>query len=361
MSKRTPLYHEHQQAEARLVEFAGYVLPMQYAGILAEHMAVREAVGIFDVSHMGEIECLGADATAMLQSLTPNDVTKLVDGKAQYSMFLNDRGGIIDDIIIYRLAADQYLIVVNAANLDTDWHWLMAHQQGDVVLKNRSDDYALIACQGPSAVKVLASLTDARVAALAPFHCTEAHIAAAHILIGRTGYTGEDGFELFCAPPDAPRIWRALREAGKPHGIQPCGLGARDTLRLEACYRLHGHDMNEQTTPFEAGLDWVVKLDKGEFLGRKALWQQREAGCKRRLVGFQMGDPGIPREGYPIIVNRKPIGYVTSGTMSPLRKIGIGLGYVPPALASIGTKFSVDIRGKERLAEAVATPFYTRQ
>lgn len=359
MNHRTPLYAHHCQLGARMAPFAGYDMPIEYTGIIAEHTAVRTAAGLFDVSHMGEIECNGPGATALLQWLTPNDVALLGDGTAQYSMLLNERGGIIDDIIIYRHAADYYLIVINAANAETDWHWLLAHQRGDVTLRNVSETWCLIALQGPRAIDILRPLTNAPLDTLKPFHfCYAYNIGDCGAIIARTGYTGESGVECFVSATHAPQFWSTLIEAGKAHGLQPCGLGARDTLRLEMGYRLHGHDMNEQCTPFEAGLDWVVKMTKGDFLGRAALQQQQQEGCKRRLVGFQLIDPGIPREGYSIVAQRKPVGYVTSGTMSPTLRKGIGLGYVPVPFVAAGTKFSVDIRGKERLAEVVDVPFY---
>lgn len=359
-AKRTPCFAQHIRLDAKMVEFAGFEMPIQYAGILQEHHAVREAAGLFDVSHMGEIDVRGAGASAFLQRLTANDVAKLTDGKAQYSLFLNERGGVIDDIIVYRFAANHYLIVVNAANAETDWHWCLGHQEGDVVLKNVSEDYALLALQGPVAETILQPLAVADLRALISFACTKTTVGGVAATVARTGYTGEPGFECLVPAGHAATLWSLLLEKGKPLGLQPCGLGARDTLRLEMGYRLHGHDMTEQTTPFEAGLEWVVKLDKGEFIGRSALVQQRQEGVKRTIVALRMIDPGIPREGFPIVSQRKPVGYVTSGTLSPMLRKGIGLAYVPPPLAALGTKFSIDIRGKERLAEVVNLPFYKK-
>ncbi|MBI4366705.1 MAG: glycine cleavage system aminomethyltransferase GcvT [Deltaproteobacteria bacterium] len=357
MNKRTPLFAQHLQAEAKFLTFAGYDMPIEYVGILKEHAAVRTAAGLFDVSHMGRIECRGRDAAAFLQGLTTNDVHLLTDGQAQYSFFCNERGGIIDDFILYRVADDRYRLIVNAANLDTDWHWLIAHRQGDLQLKNQTEATALLALQGPLAESILQPFAIARLADYPAFHFCETHVHGLPAVVARTGYTGEAGFEITVAAPDAAAVWKALLAAGAKQGLIPCGLGARDTLRLEMGYRLHGHDMTDQTTPWEAGLDWVVKLGKGEFLGREALVKQRASGLRRVLVGFRMVDPGIPREGYSIIEQRKPIGYATSGTLSPTLRKGIGLGYVPQVHSALGTKFFIDIRGKERLAEVTSLPF----
>ncbi|MBI2346976.1 MAG: glycine cleavage system aminomethyltransferase GcvT [Deltaproteobacteria bacterium] len=360
MSKRTPLYAQHISLDAKMVEFAGFEMPLEYSGIIDEHHAVRNAAGLFDVSHMSQIECRGRDSALLLQYLTVNDVAALVDGKAHYSLLLNERGGIIDDIIVYRHAADHYLLVVNAGNADTDWHWLLGHQQGDVTLTNRSGTSALLALQGPNAEEILQPGTTSDLKALKSFHSVRTTVQGLPVVIARTGYTGEAGFELSMDGSDSPKCWQWLIDTGSSRGLKPCGLGARDTLRLEMGYRLHGHDMNDKTTPWEAQLGWVVKLGKRDFCGRAALVAQQAEGCKRLLVAFKMVDVGIPRETYPIISQRKPVGYVTSGTHSPSLRKGIGLGYVPPKLAAEGTKFSIDIRGKERLAEVVALPFYEK-
>lgn len=359
MTQHTPLYHHHQQLEARLVDFAGWQMPVAYpAGTIAEHKAVRTAAGLFDVSHMGEFEVCGVGATAFLQHLTCNDVAQLHDGEAQYSLLLNEQGGIIDDIIIYRKQADHFLIVVNAGNLETDWHWILAHREGEVKIANLSSTTSLLALQGPLAEKILQPVCDIPLPTIARFTCREGHIGGTDVTVARTGYTGAPGFEIFVDATNAGQVWATLLEHGKPHGLLPCGLGARDTLRLEMAYPLHGHDISDKTTPFETRLGWVVKLDKGPFIGRERLQAQKKSGVQRQLVGFVMSDPGIPREEYPLIVAGKPIGYVTSGTMSPMLKKGIGLGFVPPEFAAIGTKISVDIRGNERVAEVVKLPFY---
>lgn len=354
----TPLYQHHQQLGARMIAFGDWLMPVQYSGTIAEHTAVREAAGLFDVSHMGEFSFRGPGTLHCLQRLTANDVSLLHDGQAQYSFLLNDRGGIVDDIIVYRYAADHCVMVVNAGNLERDWHWVMAHQVGDVSVTNDSAVTALIALQGPQSDAILRPLVASSIDTLKRFHFLSTHISGIPVVIARTGYTGSPGVEIFVGAEQAGILWSALLESGQPQGLIPCGLAARDTLRLEMAYPLHGHEITDKTTPWEAGLGWVVKLAKGEFTGREALQAQQQRGVDRQLVGFRMIDRGIARDGYPMIVGHKPIGYVTSGTISPTLKIGIGLGYVPTVFAALGTKFSVDIRGSERIAEVVATPFY---
>lgn len=356
--KRTPLYHHHEQLGGRMVEFAGWAMPVQYIGTIKEHLAVREKAGIFDVSHMGEFDFLGPDALALLQHLTVNNVAALADGQAQYSMLLNERGGIIDDIIIYRFSADHYLMVVNAGNIDTDWHWVLAHREGDIKITNQSSDTALIALQGVLAESILQPLTEAKLGTLKRFTFVKGTIASASTLIARTGYTGAPGFEIFVPSAQAGTVWQTLLDAGTPRGLLPCGLAARDTLRLEMGYPLHGHDISPKVSPLEARLQWVVKLDKGPFIGRDALVQLQQDGCQRQLVGFRMIDRGIPREGYSIVLDHRPVGYVTSGTISPCLQVGIGMGFVPTTHTAPGTKFAIDIRGTERVAEVVTLPFY---
>lgn len=358
MDKRTALYVHHEQLGAKFVPFAGWSMPVQYSGTLAEHAAVRERAGLFDVSHMGLFCVEGPDASALLQYLTPNDLARIGDGQAQYSMFLNDTGGVVDDIIIYRERADRFLIVVNAGNLEKDWHWIMAHQRGDVRVTDLSKDTALIALQGPKAQAMLQPLVAGDLATLKRFGFRHDTIAGVPVTVARTGYTGSPGFEMFVPSASAGVAWKALLDAGTSHGILPCGLGARDTLRLEMAYPLHGHEISEKISPLEARLDWVLKLDKPEFIGRDALRTQRDKGLARVLVGLRMTDSGIPRDGYSVVHAHKPVGYVTSGTMSPSLKVGIGLALVPPALSTPGTMLAVDIRGRERAAEVVATPFF---
>jgi aminomethyltransferase len=362
MAKESPLYHHHQQLGARMVDFADWKMPIQYdQGTLAEHAAVRNAAGLFDVSHMGEFRFRGPDAAQLLQHLTANDVSALSDGEAQYSLFLNEDGGIIDDIIIYRHTAENFLVVVNAGNLDTDWHWVMAHQTGDVQVTNESHDWALLALQGPKAEAILQPITPQPLSTITRFTFVTAAVSGVVSIIARTGYTGEDGFELFVPAREAGTVWRALLSGGTESELLPCGLAARDTLRLEMAYPLHGHDITAKTSPLETRLGWVVKIGKGDFIGSTPLKALKSAGIARKLVGFRMIDRGIPREGFPIICEGKPKGYVTSGTMSPTLRVGIGLALVPTAYSGEGTKFSIDIRGNERLAEVVKLPFYRQK
>jgi aminomethyltransferase len=359
MAQRTPLYDAHVRAGARMVEFAGWSMPVQYAGLLEEHAAVRERAGLFDVSHMGEVVFRGPEALAALQRLFTNDLAKCADGQAQYGCLCHEDGGIVDDVVVYRRAQDDLLVCVNAANRQKDFDWLHGHASGaDVV--NESDDWAQLALQGPLAPQVLQKLTGVRLGGVGTYRFTTGDVAGVPCLVARTGYTGEDGFELFCPPAEAARLWDALLEAGAPEGVRPCGLGARDSLRLEMAYRLYGSDMDDATTPLEAGLAWVVKLDKGEFVGREALRRQKEAGVGRKLVGFVLTEPGIARHGYPVVQGGKPVGTVTSGTKSPSLGTSIGLAYVPAALAAEGSTFGVEIRGRAVAARVVKTPFYSR-
>jgi glycine cleavage system T protein (aminomethyltransferase) len=360
MAQRTPLYDVHVRAGARLVEFAGWEMPVQYAGILSEHEAVRTRAGLFDVSHMGEIVFRGPKALESLQRLFTNDLSKCADGQAQYGCLCRDSGGIVDDVVVYRRRADDLLVCVNASNRQKDFDWLRGHASGADV-QNESDAWAQLALQGPRAPEILQKLTSARLSSVGTYRFTQGEVAGVSCIIARTGYTGEDGFELFSASGDGPKLWGALMEAGDAAGLVPCGLGARDSLRLEMAYRLYGSDMDDETTPLEAGLSWVVKLDKGEFVGRGALVQQKETGVSRKLVGFTLVDPGIPRHGYAVLQDGKPAGTVTSGTKSPSLGTAIGLAYVPPALAAEGSTFTVDIRGRAAAAQVVKTPFYAKK
>jgi aminomethyltransferase len=360
MSRRTPLYETHVRARARLVEFAGWEMPVQYAGILAEHEAVRTRVGLFDVSHMGEVVFRGPRALEALNRVFTNDLSKVADGQAQYGCLCRESGGIVDDVVVYRRSAEDLLVCVNAGNRAKDFEWLAAHAGGADV-QNESDDWAQLALQGPLAAQLLQRLAKVNLSQLRSYRFTAGEVAGIGCLVARTGYTGEDGFELFCRSADGPRIWDALMEAGGPEGIQPCGLGARDSLRLEMAYRLYVSDMDDSTTPLEAGLAWVVKLDKGDFVGRDALVRQREQGVARKLVGFTLTDAGIPRHGYPVLQDGRKVGEVTSGTRSPTLEIPIGLAYVPTALAAEGSTFAVEIRGRAAAARVVKTPFYVRK
>ncbi len=360
MPSRTPLYEVHVRSGARIVDFAGWEMPVQYAGILEEHEAVRKRAGLFDVSHMGEVVFRGPGALASLNRLFTNDLGKIVDGQAQYGCVCRETGGIVDDVVVYRRSATDLLVCVNAGNRRKDFEWLRDHAAGAAVT-NESDDWAQLALQGPLSPSILSRLTPLDLQRLRSFRFADAEVAGVRCTVARTGYTGEDGFELFCPSKDGPRLWAALMEAGKPEGLVPCGLGARDSLRLEMAYRLYGSDMDDSTTPLEAGLAWVVKLDKGDFLGREAMQRQKEAGLARKLVGFVLTDVGIPRHGYDALQDGKKVGVVTSGTRSPSLKISIGLAYVPPALAAEGSTFAVDIRGRAAAAKVVKTPFYARK
>lgn len=357
--KHTPLYNEHLKLNARMVEFAGWKMPVQYTGVVDEHLAVRSAAGIFDVSHMGRLEFIGRRALSDVEMLTANYVAGLQNGQAQYSLLLNERGTIIDDIIVYRLSEEHIIMVVNASNADKDINWIRGHITGEMVQK----EHGLIALQGPAAEAILSKVVDVDLRSIGKFHVRAAGIISngADIILARTGYTGEDGFEIFCEPGSAVGVWNLIMEAGRPHGLKPAGLGARDSLRTEMKYPLYGQDISEETNPLEAGLSWVVKFNK-DFIGKDALTAVKKEGLRRKLVGFQMVDPGIPRQGYKIYAP-PPFpsgGVVTSGTMSPSLKKAIGIGYVPVELSAVGSKFFVDIRGRERLAEVVETPFYKK-
>jgi aminomethyltransferase len=340
-----------------MVEFAGWEMPVQYSGILGEHRAVRTAAGLFDVSHMGEVELRGAGALEACQRLASNDVSRLDDGDAIYTVLCLPSGGIVDDVIVTRLAADRVLICVNASNRRKDVEWLREHRLGaDVV--DRSDELALIALQGPRSADVLRPLVDVDVDRLRRFHAREGVVAGVSVLVSRTGYTGEDGFELYVDWNRAERLWEALLEVGTPRGLVPAGLGARDTLRLEKGYALYGNDIDETKTPLEAGLGWVVKLDKGDFVGRDALLRQKQQGLSRSLAGLTMEAPGVPRHGYRVLAAGTAAGEVTSGTMSPMLGNGIALAYVPAASARPGTPLAIEIRGRAHAARVVRLPFY---
>jgi len=357
--RRTPLYDCHLEAGAKMVDFAGWEMPVQYQGVIDEHRAVRTAAGLFDVSHMGEVRVRGAGAEAFLQRLTPNDVTKLVPGRAHYSGLLTEQGTYVDDVLVYRLAADDFLVVVNASNAERDFAWIAARADGEAEVVNESDQYALLALQGPQALSILTPLATPgtpAVGELKYYGFRQGEVAGVPALISRTGYTGEDGFELYLKPADAPVVWRRLVAAG----AVPAGLGARDTLRLEAAMALYGHEIDDTTTPFEAGLGWVVKLDKGDFLGRGALLAQKAQGVPRQLAGFAVEGRGIARQGHGVVSDGARIGAVTSGTWSPTFEKALGMAYVPPALAAPGTRLALDVRGKTLPAVVVDLPFYRR-
>ncbi|HEY6912061.1 MAG TPA: glycine cleavage system aminomethyltransferase GcvT [Myxococcales bacterium] len=354
MALRTPLYDAHVKAGARMVEFAGFDMPVQYKGVLEEHAAVRSDVGIFDVSHMGEVTLEGKRALEAAQGVVTNDLSRCQDGQAQYSALCNEKGGVIDDIIVYRFSPERLFVCVNASGREKDFEWMRAHCR-DVAVGQRSDDWAQIAVQGPNAPKLVDSLCEPKVLDLGYYHFREATVAGVRgCIVARTGYTGEDGFEVFVPPSGARKLWDTLVEKG----AMPCGLGARDSLRLEVAYRLYGNDMDEEHTPLEAGLGWIVKLDKkGGFVGSEALVRQKQEGLSRKLVGFKLTGKGIARHGYPALKDGKRVGEVTSGTMSPVLKEPIGLAYLPAALAKDGSTFEVEIRGKPVAAQVVKTPF----
>ena len=356
--KPTPLHARHLASGARMVPYAGWDMPVEYSGITAEHLAVRSSAGVFDVSHMGEIEIAGKDALKTVQHLTSNDASRLATGQAQYSALLTPDGTFVDDILVYRLGAEEFLVVVNASNAPRDFEWIASRAGGvqDVEVTNESDRYALLALQGPQAVEILAPLASLDVTGLKYYGFAEGRVDGVPALISRTGYTGEDGFELYLAPEGAPGIWRRLLAAG----AVPAGLGARDTLRLEAAMALYGHEIDETTTPFEAGLGWVVKLDKGDFLGRDALLAQKAAGVPRKLVGFEVQGRGIARQGHAVVSGGGTVGTVTSGTWSPTFEKALGLAYVPPEMAAAGSPLAIDVRGRTLPAVVVEVPFYRR-
>ncbi len=358
--KRTPLFDVHRELGAKLIDFGGWEMPVQYAGILEEHRAVRERVGLFDVSHMGELEVAGPEALRVVQGLTPNDVGKLPDGRIQYSAFLTERGTFVDDLLVYRRAADSYLLVVNASNTGKDVAWARAHAAGEARIEDRSESYALIAVQGPLSARLVARLCEPDPSSLPYYGFRMAKVLGVPTLVSRTGYTGEDGFELYLPPEASPGVFRGLLEAGRPEGVAPCGLGARDTLRLEAKMALYGNDIDETVTPWEADLGWIVRMNKGDFVGRDALADQKAKGVPRRLVGFEMVDRGIARHGYPV-ATAQGAGVVTSGTHSPTLGRPIGLALLPAAAAVVGAELEIEIRGRTAKARVVETPFYRRK
>jgi len=360
--RQTPLHAIHLESGAKMVAFGGWDMPVEYSGLIAEHQAVRQAAGLFDVSHMGEFELRGPGALAFLQRVTANDVARLALGQAQYSALPTPSGGPVDDVIVYRRGPERYLLVVNAANVAKDWKWLQDQGPTGCTLEDQSDATALVALQGPRAEAILQGLTPLDLKAIAFYRFAEGQVCGHPALVARTGYTGEDGFELFLSPGDAPAVWRALVAAGRPHGLLPAGLGARDTLRLEARMLLYGNDMDESTTLIEAGLGWIVSFDetKGDFPGRALLLAQKTSGAPRKLVGFETTERGIPRHGYPVFVGDEPCGPVTSGSFAPFLQKSIGLAYLPRERAAVGTELAVEIRGRRIGARVVPTPFYKR-
>ncbi len=358
MSKRTPFYELHKTLGAKIVDFAGYEMPVQYSSIIEEHIAVRTAVGVFDVSHMGEFEVRGKDALAFLQKVTVNDVSKLWIGKVQYSAMCYEDGGIVDDLLVYRME-DRYMLVVNAANLAKDWDWLQSQKFGDVALNDVSDATALLAIQGPKSLATLQQLTKANLSAIEYYAFVQAELCGVPMIISRTGYTGELGFEIYFTADAtiAQTIWKAIFDAGKEFVIVPIGLGARDTLRLEMGFCLYGNDIDKTTNPLEAGLGWITKLNKNGFNGKRAMMQCKKNGLQRKLVGFTLPDRTLARHGYELQYQGRHIGRVTSGTFSPTLQRGIGMGYVTIDASGVGTELNVVIRDKTIRATIVDMPF----
>lgn len=357
--KSTALSHIHESLGAKMVPFAGFNMPVSYDGVTLEHETVRKGVGVFDVSHMGEFLVTGPNALALIQKVTSNDASKIVDFQAQYSCLPNDKGGIVDDLIIYRLNAEKWVLVVNASNIEKDWNWISKHNTMGADLKNLSDDYSLLAIQGPKAVEAMQSLTSEDLSAINFYHFKVADFAGIeNVMISATGYTGSGGFEIYCKNNEVEQVWKKVFEAGAPFGIKPIGLAARDTLRLEMGFCLYGNDIDDTTSPIEAGLGWITKFTK-DFINSENLKKQKETGVSRKLVAFELDERGIPRQGYEIVdENGTVIGNVTSGTMAPSLGKGIGMGYVPTGLASVGTKINIQIRKNSVPATVVKAPFY---
>ena len=345
-----------------MMPFNGWEMPIEYSGIAAEHTAVRTRAGLFDVSHMGELEVAGADALSAIQRLTSNDASKLAVGRAQYSALLTHHGTFVDDLLVFRLAPQHFLLVVNAGNIEKDYRWITGQiaGMGDVVAIDASTRYALLSVQGPAALETVQPLTGVELASMPYYAFAHGEVANVRATISRTGYTGEDGFELFVPPGSADRVWQAVLSSGSALGVIPAGLGARDTLRLEAAMRLYGNDIDDTTTPLEAGLGWIVGWNKSGFNGEAVLREQKQRGVVRRLVGFELVGPGIARQGQHVYVDGEDAGVVTSGTQTPFLKKAIGMAYVPIANEAVGTEFEVDIRGRRSSARVVPTPFYRR-
>jgi len=363
--KKTALNDAHRQLGGRMVEFGGWDMPVQYpAGTVSEHLRTRTHAGLFDVSHMGEIDVRGTDAISFVNSLVSNDTSKLIDGQAQYSTLTTTEGTVIDDLLVYRFAHDHLLLVVNAGTTDKDWDWISSHHRGEnVELQNRSADYSQIAVQGPDALSILQQITAVPLDEIKYYHFTEDEVDGVPAIISRTGYTGEDGFEVYAASEKGEQLWNKILDAGKygeECGVLPCGLAARNTLRLEAGMCLYGHEIDETTTLLEANLGWICKLNKGEFIGRERLQKQKEEGIKRKLIGFEVTDRGIARDGQEVLIDGQLVGRVTSGSPAPFLKKNIGMAYVPVEFANAGRSIEIDVRGRLVSAEIVGLPFYKR-
>ncbi|MBI3667540.1 MAG: glycine cleavage system aminomethyltransferase GcvT [Acidobacteria bacterium] len=359
--EKTPLHSAHRASGAKMVDFGGWDMPVEYSGIIDEHMAVRTRVGLFDVSHMGEIEIRGSQALELLEWVTPGAVSPLQDNQAQYTALLYPQGTFVDDILVHRLSAHHYLLCVNASNQKKDFQWIAANNRFDAAVEYASEKYAQLAIQGPQALATLQKLTSIGLAGIRYYWFTHGNVCGVPALIARTGYTGEDGIEIYVPPDEAERIWRAVLEAGKEFDIRPCGLGARNTLRLEARMALYGHEIDASITPYEAGLGRIVKLDKGDFIGRDALVKQKEKGATRKLAGFEMRDRGIAREGYMVLIEGLAAGFVTSGSFAPYLKKNIGLCYLPTDRAAVGQMIAIQIRKQAAAAQVAPTPFYSRK
>jgi len=363
--KRTPLNAAHRRLGGRMVEFGGWDMPVQYpAGTVNEHLRTRTHAGLFDVSHMGEIDVRGPDAIAFVNRLVSNDASKLIDGQAQYSALTTPQGTVIDDLLVYRIAEDHLLLVVNAGTTDKDWNWIKSHHASENVgLRNASAEYCQLALQGPDAISILQKLTETQLAEIKYYHFVTGTVDGAGAIISRTGYTGEDGFEVYATPDQAERLWYKILDAGNfgsDEGVLPCGLAARNTLRLEAGMCLYGHEIDENTTLLEANLGWITKLNKGDFIGREALAKQKEEGLKRKLIGFEVTDRGIARDDQDVLVNGQRVGRVTSGSPAPFLKKNIGMAYVSTEFFTVGTVLEIDVRGRLVGAQVAALPFYKR-
>jgi aminomethyltransferase len=358
--RKTALNSLHRRLGAKMVNFGGWEMPLEYSGILAEHEAVRNRAGLFDVSHMGEVEIRGAQALDLVQQVSCNNAAKLIIGQAHYSGLMTERGTFVDDLLVHKISDTHYLLCVNAGNQDDDFEHIKANNRFDAKVENTGPRYSQLAIQGPRAKEILQRLTPVSLDSIRYYHFGFGEVGGVHCLIARTGYTGEDGFEIYFDPGHSEKLWGELMEAGKSAGLLPCGLGARNTLRLEAGMCLYGHEIDETTTPLEAGLGWICKLDKGPFLGSNVLSEQKRCGIDRRLVGFEMLDKRIGRDGYPVLIDGRDAGRVTSGGPAPFLKKNIGMAYVPSTTGSAGTTLEISIRGQAAPARIVALPFYKR-
>lgn len=361
--RKTSLYDNHSRYGGKMIDFAGWSLPVEYEGIIQEHEAVRNAAGLFDVSHMGEVEVKGKDALAFVQNLITNDASVLEDNQILYSLMCYPHGGIVDDLLVYKFAHDHFFLVINASNIEKDFQWML-DQVGDyeIELKNVSENYSEMALQGPEAQAILQKLTDTDLSEIKFFYCNrDVKIQGVSCLVSRTGYTGEDGFEIYLNHESAPQIWDLIMEAGKEKGIKAAGLGSRDTLRFEASLPLYGNELSEEITPLEAGLGFFVKLDKAQFIGKDALVKQKQEGLKRKIVGFELLDKGIPRHGYEVVVDGKEVGFVTTGYLSPTLKKPVGLAMVPIEYSALGTPLEIKVRKRLLKAVVVSKKFYTKK